>query len=524
VIVATRRPNTFDVFDLDAINIETGKRTRLTSAQDEVYGYQPFIPSPDGRRLGFTRRPAAGEEAEIYVRPMRGGPAVQLTRMRRHLREWTWTPDSLEIIFAANPDGYYTLWRVRADGSHEPYQIKLGVTSVQTPFMVPASAPRTSAAGSLLGFEGWERTMNFHQWRIEAAKQGSHMRAVGPPSPLLASSAEDHELDFSPDGQRAVFVSNRTGFQEVWLADGFAGDAIALTSLGRYNRFPFAPRWSNDGTRIAFEVDQGDRTPAFAEHGRETSRILVLSVNGGAPLEVAANNSLNMRPSWSGDDKWIYFGSRRSGTWQLWRTPASAGRDAAVQVTTGGGFEGSETPDGKQFVYKRSPSDEDLWMMPVGPAGPAESGAAKIRSGGVFAGWWAMTSDGIFFADIANTFKGPRPHAPSDPKPIYFMDWRTRIAVEIGAIDHQLEFFLRDFAVSRDGRRLVYAQVIFGTSISGWCAASGSAPKAVERTTSKARGACLIIKSGLFTRVGACRPAAAACSTESSVYPMRIYL
>jgi Tol biopolymer transport system component len=254
-----------------------------------------------------------------------------------------------------------------------------------------------------------------------------------------------------------VFISNRTGFQEVWLARGPSWDAVQLTSFGRDNRYPFCPRWSHDGTRIAVEVERGDTVPAFANRGDETSQIVHLNVNGGASQELA-DGSLNVRPSWSQDDRWIYFGSRRSGTWQLWRAASDGSKNSAAPVTASGGFEALESLDGKYLFYKKTPSDDDLWMMPIEGSAPSERDAKRFRTGDVSAGWWAVGNGGIYFADISSMKQ--EHHAENEPKPIYFIDMVNRTLTRLGQVDRRPMFWLADFTVSRDGR-LVYSQIDF---------------------------------------------------------------
>lgn len=465
VVVGTPRHGTVDTFDYAAISIETGARTPLTSSADQVYGYQPFLISPDGHHLGFTHRPSPGEEAELFVRPLAGGHAVQLSPAGWHVDGWTWTPDSSEVVFASNPDGYEALWRVGAEGG-TPRQIQLSeAREVRCPFTVPAMASRSTPAGQLLGFENWDRKINVRQLTLEY-DSAMTPHVTGPPLPVFPSSAEEHSLEFSPDGQRVAFISTRTGYSELWLGTVSSSDAVQLTTLGRHNDYPYSPAWSNDGSRIAFEVHHGTGVPAFAEPGQETSRIVVNSVSGGAAEEISTVG-LNVRPAWSSDDKWIYFGSRRSGTWQLWRHAASPNHgsvppghsDGSVQVTSGGGFEALESSDGRYLFYKKDPADEDLWMMPIGPHGPVERDSVRIISGGVFAGWWAAAGNGIYYADIATAFKGQYP--TSHPKPIYYFDLRTRRRTQLASIDHHILFYLADFGVSRDGRKLAYSQIEF---------------------------------------------------------------
>jgi len=71
-----------------------------------------------------------------------------------------------------------------------------------------------------------------------------------------SSSAHDRELDWSSDGKRLAFVSDRSGEEEIYVQAQDGNDpAVQLTS-GSTTRY-YAPRWSGDDKRIAFADNTG---------------------------------------------------------------------------------------------------------------------------------------------------------------------------------------------------------------------------------------------------------------------------
>ena len=68
--------------------------------------------------------------------------------------------------------------------------------------------------------------------------------------------------------------------------------------------------------------------------------------------------------SWSHDGKSIYFGSDRSGEWQVWKMPAEGGN--ATQITQHGGAVAFESLDGRVVYYSKGRLETSLWMVPVG--------------------------------------------------------------------------------------------------------------------------------------------------------------
>lgn len=76
------------------------------------------------------------------------------------------------------------------------------------------------------------------------------------PLKWIASTKTDVNPQYSPDGQRIAFASNRTGNTEVWLCDADGGNQVQLTSFGAHSA---SPRWSPDGGRIAFDSNKEGR-------------------------------------------------------------------------------------------------------------------------------------------------------------------------------------------------------------------------------------------------------------------------
>jgi tricorn protease len=78
------------------------------------------------------------------------------------------------------------------------------------------------------------------------------------PTRNLTNSSSSHEKHarWSPDGSKIVFISDRTGEEELWLiAQDGTGQPEQLTRGG--SAFRYAPAWSPDGSRIAFSDKDG---------------------------------------------------------------------------------------------------------------------------------------------------------------------------------------------------------------------------------------------------------------------------
>jgi Tol biopolymer transport system component len=198
------------------------------------------------------------------------------------------------------------------------------------------------------------------------------------------------------------------------------------------------PRWSPDGRQIAFDSRSSDS-------GREgNADIYIVNAEGGQPRNLTMEPSEDVAPSWSRDGKWIYFGSTRSGSMQIWKVSADGGR--AEQVTQEGGFEGFESHDGKFFYYAKGRSVPGIWQIPT--AGGKETPLLDHHKAGYWR-HWTVAEKGIYFA-TANT--------PSQPV-IEFFSFATGKVTQIATLDKQLSRWEPGLTISPDGRWLLFAQM-----------------------------------------------------------------
>jgi hypothetical protein len=134
----------------------------------------------------------------------------------------------------------------------------------------------------------------------------------------------------------------------------------------------------------------------------------------------------------------------RSGSHQIWRMPAAGGE--AIQVTSQGGVESMESPDGQFLYYVKTRNAPGIWRRPV--AGGEERFVLDHHGAG-FWRYWAVVEQGIYFATAE------RPEQPL----IEFYSFATGKVTMVAVLEKGLDQGMSGLAVSADGRRLIWSQV-----------------------------------------------------------------
>jgi Tol biopolymer transport system component len=120
-------------------------------------------------------------------------------------------------FFSSNRAGGFSLWRVAASG---------GVPEPIAGVGQNAYSPAISRQGDRMVYN-----VSFVDSDIWRCRDGPGPGRHGAPSKLIGSTRPDHSPRYSPDGRRVVFVSDRSGSNELWVCDGDGSSPAQLNNF-----------------------------------------------------------------------------------------------------------------------------------------------------------------------------------------------------------------------------------------------------------------------------------------------------
>jgi dipeptidyl aminopeptidase/acylaminoacyl peptidase len=258
--------------------------------------------SPDGRALAFlSARPAPGEatgdapRSQVWLLPRAGGEPRRVTSLQNGVSSFVWSPDGAKLV-CVGPSGPGDTARSPSDVRHYKHiNYKFNDT-------------------------GWFDDKRTHLWMVDVSTGAARQITSG-------DDWNDSDPQWSPDGRKIAFVSDRTGRAfddsrntDIWTIDAAGGP---LTRISDHVEADNSPRWSPDGQTIAF-------LSAVPEHS--ISKIWIASSAGGQASRPAVDG-LDLIPSalqWAEQGRAVYFETGVKGGSHVYRADLAARRAGAV--------------------------------------------------------------------------------------------------------------------------------------------------------------------------------------------------
>ena len=394
-----------------------GGEPRALRIPEEAVG-NSFGPAfaPDGRHLAYLTGSRASQHVAVIdlgadYEPI-GTPRRVTKRPMYPDGGSCWTRDGKSILYVEW--GVHRLWRVDITGDREPQPVEIaGFGSIR---------PTVAASSDRLVFVKEQEDTDIY--RFEAGR---------PAERLIASTSRDGNPQFSPDGRRVVFDSERTGEHEVWLAEADGSSPRQLTHGP--GLMQGSARWSPDGRRIAFDSRSVEGVYS----------IWTIDADGASPRRLTQDPGDEHLPDWSRDGRFIYFTKGGGGDYitqgptGVWRVPATGG--AEERMTPDGGYGASESIDGKTLFFSRDlPNGSALLALSLA-GGPERQLAQSV--GDTF----AVGLAGVYTLDF---WSGP-------PPPLFLRDPATGRGRLLGTLEKAHQYGL---TVSPDGKTILYTRLV----------------------------------------------------------------
>lgn len=336
-----------DSFSLFLISIHTGKLQRLTTPPPtgRPFGDRSPAVSPDGKWLAFTRAQAEGL-SDLYVLELNAsslptGPPRKLETGRSWNVTPVWTADGKELVFSTGTLRQHRLARIAAFDRQTPSPLPLSMIG-------SASSPaigRNKTGQPLLLFTSSLNITNL--WEVTLGRNSN-----GAPHQLTSpSNSRDFQPSYAHDGRRFAFVSDRSGYEEVWVADANGAHPTPWTHMecGKVA----LPRWSPDNARLTFSAVCAGQGAVYSIAGPDRE-----------PVRLTEAGSLNENSRWSPDGRWIYFTSFRTGVSTTWVLPVNGApaMPFSSRLTSNPQF----SWDGKSLYFTRLTGAKlGLWRTPI---------------------------------------------------------------------------------------------------------------------------------------------------------------
>jgi dipeptidyl aminopeptidase/acylaminoacyl peptidase len=343
IVIVVSRPNYEEDrhhAQLVLVDVASGSQRPLTHDRRGVSSPRW---SPAGDRLAFLSLDAA-TKPQIFVMPMSGGDALQVTKSPMGVQQFAWRPDGRMIAYAASDEPLKKSGEEKFNDSFEVGNNDFLITAAPLP-----------AHLWTVGDDGTgTRRLTSGSWSLPISHPPS-----SPASPIA----------WSPDGKRIAIVkvadpySGDSDKAAIQVIDVDSGAMRAVTGRTQHEGYP---TFSPDGSSIIYWYPRDGQT-------KNVNEIYWVKTSGGDGMSMTRDVDRNInRAIWMSDGKSLLIGGNDATTVGLWLqplqgparrldlsdvTPASAfWVDVAVGQNGSLAFSGSEPRWPSELYYMPTPS------------------------------------------------------------------------------------------------------------------------------------------------------------------------
>jgi Tol biopolymer transport system component len=224
--------------------------------------------------------------------PASGGEPREVLSENEQYFTPAWMPGGDKVAYGRESGG---LWMLDLR-SGDKRQLTTGGTE---------GAPVVSRGGKIL-FATFSHQTDIYVQDLDGSKEER----------LTFHTMDNFSAQISHDGSKVVYMSSRTGNEEIWLLDRTSGAERQLTNRDAGD---WGPSWSPDDRNIVFGSDHGGK-----------SGMWIVSVDGGALRKLGDQKSPARSPLWSPDGLAIGFISGDGGESNLYVISPEGGESRKV--------------------------------------------------------------------------------------------------------------------------------------------------------------------------------------------------
>lgn len=300
-------------FEIKRWNLKSEEETTLLIPPPSVMG--DFFPklSPDQSKLLFLRQ-LDFHRAHLLVLHLQSGKVQQVKTMDASIRSATWI-DEENILVCRQPGDPVSAYKTSLKGNLEILPFREGNLSLAQ------VAPRIVTAVKD------EFNVDIHTYSKD-----------GEAEELISSGDMNTQPSWSHNGERLVYLSNRTGTTCLWLANGDGSQARPFNP--NETAKCSSPVWSPDDQKIAFLTVEWDR-----------SKIWVTPSDVYKPKLMAELQVPCFISQWHPQENKLLTSKDINGQWNLFELDLDTLKQS--QKTFQGGYKGLYAGDGS-LVYSKS--------------------------------------------------------------------------------------------------------------------------------------------------------------------------
>jgi Tol biopolymer transport system component len=251
---------------------------------------------------------------------------------------------------ACSPDGRSVAFtRAWYADDHQGFRSEIAILSLDDRKIDVMPRPADLPADALPGQPAWAPGGQRLAFAIQhgiviSDRHGKEARVVA------TDHGEDLAPDWSPDGHRIAFQSNKRGIMDIWTVDPRTADA---TTLVEHNSVDGFPSWSPDGRYIALSSNRDGNFD-----------IWLVPLGAGYPRRLTHDPHKDVQPDWSPDGRFLVFVSDREGTSDLWIIPARGGEATRLTSDPGEEIHPDWCPDGNSILFTSNRSGGlEVWRL-----------------------------------------------------------------------------------------------------------------------------------------------------------------